>query len=253
MTTKTPHTVGRFCWHELATSEPKKALGFYGELLGWKSREMDMGPAGAYTIVSAGDKDVGGITRASGAPSWLPYCTVADVDATLKLAKNLGATIEAPAVDVPGVGRYATIQDAQGARIAPIKMLEEAPEGAGAPPRGTFCWTELLSTDPAASVKVYQELFGWKAQGKDMGPMGTYHVMLRGEQMAAGIMKTPVPGKAAWLSYVVVDEVDGATKRAAKLGGQVMMEPADIPEIGRFSVVTDPQGAAIALFTGAEK
>jgi hypothetical protein len=87
-----------------------------------------------------------------------------------------------------------------------------------------------------------------------MGPAGTYHIQLRGERMAAGIMKSPIPGApSVWLSYVAVANVDASAARAAKLGAKVMMEAADIPGIGRFAVIQDPQGAAIALFTGEQK
>jgi predicted enzyme related to lactoylglutathione lyase len=79
--------------------------------------------------------------------------------------------------------------------------------------------------------------------------MGTYHVLKRGDRQTAGVMKAPMPGQpTAWLSYVAVDDVDAKAKRAQQLKGKQIVPPTDIPGIGRFSVVTDVQGAVFALF-----
>jgi predicted enzyme related to lactoylglutathione lyase len=54
-----------------------------------------------------------------------------------------------------------------------------------------------------------------------------------------------------WLTYLGVDDVDASTEKARGLGAAVLVEPADIPNIGRFSVITDPTGAAIGLYKPA--
>lgn len=66
-----------------------------------------------------------------------------------------------------------------------------------------------------------------------------------------GAIKKPMPeAPSAWLSYIQVAKVDQATERAQKLGAKLVLSPTDIPNTGRFSIVTDPQGATVALFTG---
>jgi len=57
----------------------------------------------------------------------------------------------------------------------------------------------------------------------------------------------------AWISYVTVDSVDTTAQQAEKLGGKILMPPRDIPEVGRFAVIQDPQGASIAIITYAKK
>jgi len=83
--------------------------------------------------------------------------------------------------------------------------------------------------------------------------MSMYPILKRGDRQSAGIMKS-MPGgppQPHWLEYLAVKSVDDSTRNAKELGAQVLMQPADIPKIGRFSIIGDPTGAGIALFTGA--
>ena len=82
-----------------------------------------------------------------------------------------------------------------------------------------------------------------------MGPAGTYTIFKQGEQPTGGCMTLPqeaVPSH--WLSYINVDDVDASTNKAKELGAQVFVEPTDIPDIGRFSVIKDPTGATLGLY-----
>jgi predicted enzyme related to lactoylglutathione lyase len=122
---------------------------------------------------------------------------------------------------------------------------------------GQFSWNELVTTDPAAAKSFYSELFGWTTQEFPM-PDFTYTVVSAGGTNTGqgGIM--PVPPSAqgmppAWISYVTVDNADATVKLAEKLGGKVMVPPRDIPEVGRFAIILDPQGASIAIITYAKK
>lgn len=126
-------------------------------------------------------------------------------------------------------------------------MATQAP-----PAHGTFCWNELLTRDVDAASSFYTTLFGWSVEEMDMGPAGTYHIMKAGDTQVGGIMKLPAPeAPPCWLSYIAVDDVDAHTEKAKGLGATVCCEPTDIPNIGRFAVITDPTGATVALFTGA--
>ena len=116
---------------------------------------------------------------------------------------------------------------------------------------GRFVWRELMSTDPDRAKAFYTELFGWTVHPTDMGEMGTYDLLRNGEADFGGIVSlgaergTP----SHWLSSVTVASVDEATAKAAALGGTVAVPPTDIPGVGQFSVVIDPQGASFAPFT----
>lgn len=115
-------THGAFSWSELMTTDPAGAAAFYGQLFGWKSKDMDMG-TGAYHVQSIGDSMVGGIMgMPPGAPPgmppmWAVYVTVNNVEETIALCEKLGGKVAVPAMDVPGVGRMAVIADPQGATL----------------------------------------------------------------------------------------------------------------------------------------
>lgn len=245
---------GRLVWHELSVKNVEEAKGFYGELFGWKTRSMDMGPMGSYHVAIAGEKEVAGFgtLQGSGPASWLAYTTTTDVEAAVERAKKHGAKVEVPPTDIPNVGRFAILRDAQGARFAPfLPARADEPEPAGPPAVGSFCWTEVVTQDPEAARTLYTDTFGWSAESKDMGPMGNYIVLKRGDAMAAGIMKKLDPNAPSmWLSYVAVDDVDASLAKAKRLGGSELLGAREIPNVGRFAVVADKAGAAIALFKG---
>ncbi len=245
-------TSGRFYWHELAARDVEAQKGFYGELFGWSMRSSDMGPMGIYTVASAGGTEIAGITKArDGKTSWLAYCTVKSVDDAVARAKAAGAKVETPPMDIPEIGRFAVLVDRQGARIAPFRPVAESAESKDPPGLGTFCWNELVTQDPASAVAIYRDTFEWTTEDKDMGPMGTYTILKRGDVQAAGIMKAMMPkAPSQWLGYVVVSDVDAAFAKAQRLKGTALLPPAEIPGIGRFAVVADPEGASVALFKG---
>jgi len=154
-------------------------------------------------------------------------------------------------MDIPNVGRFVVVADPQDATFALYKGAGAYPAEPERPPVSSFCWEELLTSDPEAAAKFYMALFGYGLETADMGPAGTYRIMKRGDRQTAGIMKMPpmVP-RAHWMTYLAVKEVDAATRNAKELGAQVVVPPTDIPKIGRFSAIDDPTGAGVALFTG---
>ncbi len=113
---------GLFHWNELMTHDAAKAKKFYTDTVGWTFEDMEM-PSGTYSMMKVGDKFAGGIfemkePELKDVPEkWVPYLSVDDVDARLKKAVAAGATILRPAVDVPGVGRFAILQEPGGAVV----------------------------------------------------------------------------------------------------------------------------------------
>src|SRR5258706_5277633 len=117
---------------------------------------------------------------------------------------------------------------------------------------GAFSWNELIPTDPAAAKRFYGELLGWSFKDMDMGRSGVYSVVNAGGQDCAGIMACPQQAAGMppmWGGYVTVNDVDASAKRVAELGGTVLLGPLDIPNVGRFCAIRDPQGAMISLIT----
>ncbi len=105
-----------FVWNELMTTDISKATAFYTALFGWTTREMDMGPAGKYTLWVKDGKDQGGGMQMPNVPAhWLSYVAVPNVDESAKKTMELGGNIHVPPTDIPNVGRFAVIQDPTGA------------------------------------------------------------------------------------------------------------------------------------------
>ena len=115
-------TPGAFSWSDLMCPDPARAAEFYARLFGWAVDTMPMPgePSATYRVLKVGEVAVAGLMATPQAhipPHWASYVTVADVDATVALAQSLGATVLMPPMEVPGVGRIATLQDPQGAVI----------------------------------------------------------------------------------------------------------------------------------------
>ena len=120
-----------------------------------------------------------------------------------------------------------------------------------------FSWHEAMSKDVEATKKFYGELLGWTTRAMDMGPMGTYHIWQHDGQDIGGLMGMDGPEMQGmpphWMTYITVDDVDEKAVAVEKLGGVMRVPPTDIPDIGRFCVITDPGGAAISLIQYAER
>jgi uncharacterized protein len=117
----------------------------------------------------------------------------------------------------------------------------------------SFFWYELMTTDVAAAEAFYKNVVGWSSQPFE-GSGIDYVVFNAGERAIAGLMQLPEEAKAmgtppCWMGYIHARDVDAATSSVKKAGGAVHREPSDIPDVGRFSVVADPQGAAFMLMS----
>jgi predicted enzyme related to lactoylglutathione lyase len=130
-------------------------------------------------------------------------------------------------------------------------MAEQTAHALAAPADGTFCWTELATTNLEASRKFYTELLGWQLkEGQSEGMI--YNEISAGGRGIGGMYQTgPEQGDAPsqWVAYVAVEDVDAKAKQVEELGGKVCVPPTDIPNVGRFCVINDPTGASIALIT----
>jgi predicted enzyme related to lactoylglutathione lyase len=119
-----------------------------------------------------------------------------------------------------------------------------------------FVWYELMSSDVAAAKAFYVKVVGWNTQDVPMPGM-TYTLLSIGNTQIGGLMALPKEASTAgmkpcWVGYVEVDDADGAAAKVKQLGGKILGAPMDIPNVGRFAMVTDPQGAAFNLFKPAQ-
>jgi uncharacterized protein len=117
---------------------------------------------------------------------------------------------------------------------------------------GRFVWYDLMTTDKNAAKKFYPSITGWGTQ--PFGNDGAYEMWTTGGNPIGGVMnineeqkKRGVPPH--WLDYVSVSSVDDTTAKAQKLGAAALVPPTDIPDVGRFAVIKDPQGAVFGIYS----
>ncbi len=245
--------LGRFVWHDLITTNVDGAVDFYGKLFPeWSIEKLETDGVSQYHVIEVAGQDIGGIVgvpEESGIPShWIGYVAVEDCDAAVKRTIDLGGNCLVPAIDVPQVGRFAIVQDPQGAVLKPFSVQKQItlPE---APVNGRPAWNELLTKDIDAARDFYRSVFGWSSIEQPIEGMGTYTLFRSGEQDVAGIMSMPDDAEAPpnWLTYFHSDDIDSRAHTVEALGGQIFVTPQDIPGVGRFSVHADPVGAFFAL------
>jgi predicted enzyme related to lactoylglutathione lyase len=249
---------GRFVWYENLTGDPKAAIEFYSDVVGWTTQPFgqdyvmwvgSQGPLGGVMKLPAEAKTMGM------PPTWMAHVLVANVDKSAALARTLGGNVYKAPEDIPTVGRFSVIADPQGATLSiftpqtPMTLHDTSKPG-------EFCWNELMTSDSGAAFKFYSEMFGWKVvQDMDMGPMGTYRVFGLGDRQLGGMMNIPkgAPMPTMWICYTEVPDLDAAIARATKKNAKVMNGPMEVPGGGRIAQLMDPQGAAFALHQSPKK
>lgn len=255
-----PH--GTPVWYELITPDPDAAKAFYDDVAGWTiegqaSGEMD------YRMISAGDGLVGGVMRlsddmASGGakPGWLFYIGVDDVDATADRITAAGGAVLMPPWDMPGVGRMPFVADAQGAPFYIMRGSSDADSTVfDASKLGHGSWHELRTSDAAAAVAFYGEMFGREnRETMEMGPIGGYHFLDLGGVRLGALMRVQAAGEAPrWHFYFNVPVAAAAVGRIERGGGAVTQGPHEVPGGSRIVIGTDPQGATFALVAQARE
>ncbi len=245
---------GRFVWYEHLTKDPKAAIEFYRDVIGWQTQPF--GEAGEYIMWAGNQGPLGGVmdlpkqaAEMGAPPHWMGHVQVENVDTTVALAKQLGGQVHHGPEDIPTVGRFAVIADPQGAFLSIFQPAGDMALHDASKP-GEFCWSELVTSDSAAAFDFYARLFGWKAlEDMNMGEMGTYRVFGLGAVRVGGMMTAPkgTTLPPSWGYYTQVPNIETAVERATKRGAKVMNGPMEVPGGARIAQLLDPQGAAFAL------
>lgn len=121
--------------------------------------------------------------------------------------------------------------------------------------QGRFVWYELMTTDVKGGIDFYRNVIGWKTEAYENAPM-EYTMWKANQGTLGGVMTLPEPAKQMgapphWQANVTVDDVLDTIAKVKMAGGQVFTGPNEIPNIGSFAVIADPQGAAITIFKPA--
>jgi predicted enzyme related to lactoylglutathione lyase len=255
-TEETTMTTKGFFWYELMTSDAEAAEAFYAKVVGWSAAPFGGDSGMPYTVLSAGERGVGGIMempegyrKGGGHPAWVGYVHTPDIDTAVEKLEKAGGKVHRSPEDIPDVGRFAVVSDPQGALF---QFLQ--PNGPDQPPvpantPGHIGWHELYTSDWKKAIEFYSSQFGWKKTREfDMGEMGIYAIFAMDEADAGGMMdKPPQMPSSAWQFYFNVPAVDAAASRVTEGGGKVLMGPMEVPGGQWVAQCQDPQGAHFAL------
>jgi hypothetical protein len=258
MTTATASTagiLGRHVWSELMTTDLNGAETFYEKVVGWTFKKSANPGMEYYEFKRADGVSVGGLmARPSDMnmpPFWSMYIAVPNFEDGVAHAKRLGGGELSPVIDVPTVGRMQMLKDPQGACFYIIQLATPGNSVDEAPKVGDASWLELMTTDAAAAMTFYQEMFGWQpGDAMDMGPDGKYQMFNRGARTIGGMMRKPAALAAMppfWGIYFQVPDIDAAVARIKANGGQIMNGPMEVPGGDKIVNALDPQGAGFSL------
>lgn len=245
---------GLFIWYTLWSTHPEKTGTFFKDLFGWEAFERKLGYMKSTTL-KCGELMFGDLSKAQpglGIPArWSSFIFVDDVNATVEKAKQNGGKVARAAFNQTGVGRLAVLSDPAGAEICILTPEAAANMGSAmGNGEGQVAWNELLVEDPSKVLPFYTAVFGWTYKDSDMGPMGTYHSVVKDGKSLGGIMKTP-PHKAGdparWFTYLAAKDVAAKTAEAEKLGAKINSQ-FEIPGVGLASSITEPGGSSLYLY-----
>ncbi len=251
MTTRSFYNHGEFSWVDLSAHDMERTKAFYEPLFGWTSVAQDTSGGPPYSRFEVAGKGVAGLgqmpdeVRSMGIPpSWNSYINVDDIETTVAKAVELGATVSLPTMKVLDAGWLAFVMDPTGGNVGFWqKNMHFGAQLVNEP--GGFCWNELATRDIATASDFYCQLFGWRIE-KDNNSPSNYHIIYNQDRPNGafiGIEESWGEFPPQWLVYFTVNDADATIKKAELLGGKVCGPVMDIPEVGRFAMIADPDGA----------
>lgn len=228
---------GRFCWYDLISLDPEKSLDFLGGLMNVEGK-----PSPQYTELSVAGQSFGGLMRKPDEqpPSaWVGYILVKSLTDSTHRAEELGARVHMRRIEVPNVGKFAFLEDPEGAFFYLFQASVKLSEPEMKP--GMVCWHELHSRNPKVSAQFYGDLLGYKVVD-----IGGYQMLELNGKNVAGLV--PSTERSGWLFYFLVDSVRESAAQVVKLGGTEQKPVTEVPGFGEMAVVADPTGAVFALW-----
>ncbi len=248
----TEYAPGTPCWVDVTSPELDRTISFYSELFGWEADQDPRPEAGGYTMFTKEGKQVaaGSPPQQEGMPShWTTYLASDDVDATAGKVREAGGTVLMDPFDVFDSGRMTVAQDPTGAVFGIWQAGEHhGAELANEP--GSVTWNEVQTPDLGAAEAFYRAVFDYEIEAVPMGDGMIYHLLKVEGKNVAGLFE--LSGDMAgtppnWATAFAVADTDATCKLAEGLGGTVLVQPMDIPEIGRYAMLQDPVGAVFQV------
>jgi len=245
---------GQFSWVDLSSHDMNAAKAFYGSVFGWTCTDQETRDRPPYALFSLEGRGVGGLGQMSDEmkamgipPTWNSYINVDDIESVVRRARELGAKIMVPVMQMLDAGWLAFFRDPGGGQVALWQPgTHFGAETVNEP--GSLCWNELATRDIEQARDFYGALLGWEFADHEGTPTRYCVIKNRGNDNGALMQMNEEWGDmpSHWMVYFAASDTDAAAARAEQAGGKICVAPFDTP-VGRISVVTDPQGAAFSL------
>jgi uncharacterized protein len=251
VTEMSSYATGTPCWVDVTSTDLDRSVDFYTRLFGWEAQRDPRPEAGGYTMFTLRGKNVAAAspTWQEGLPAvWTTYLASDDVDATAAKARDAGGNVMVEPFDVFDAGRMAVIQDPTGAVFGVWQAARHVGSQLANEP-GSFTWNELNTRDVPAATRYYEAVFGVEVDVQDFTG-SEYGVVKVDGRSVAGMRHLDAPEDQVpphWQSVFAVEDCDRALAQVEELGGRKLMEPLDVPTIGRFALVQDPVGATFQV------
>lgn len=250
--------MGAPVWMDLSTSNPDRAIAFYGGLFGWDA--ADTGEEyGHYINLSKGEAGIAGMMKKDddmqGMPdAWTVYLAVPDASAATEAVRKAGGQVIFDAMPVGDLGSMALVTDPTGAFVG----LWQPAEHKGFDlygEHGAPAWHELHTRDVDAASTFYGEVLGVEIADMEMEGGPRYRTIDVNGQNQAGIMDAgsflPEGVPSHWMVYYGVDDTDRVIALSQDLGGSVLSPAEDTP-FGRMATLSDPMGATFNIISVGE-
>jgi predicted enzyme related to lactoylglutathione lyase len=244
---------GVFCWVDLMAHDIEAAKRFYSQLFGWELMPTD--EQMHYSNAMQSGQMVAGIggmppdMKAQGVPPmWNSYAWTDDAAKVEAAAREHGAKILMPTMQIAEFGSMMYFMDPTGAAVGVWQPGTHRGAGIVNKPN-SLCWNELVTRDVDGAKTFYSKVMGWTYETMSMGEFD-YNIVKVGERMNGGIM--PMVGDMwegippHWMVYFAVADADAIAAKCKQLGGDIKVPPTDM-QVGRFAVLSDPQGAVFSV------
>jgi len=249
----TEYKPGTPCWVDLGSPDVAASIAFYTTVFGWTAHTSPYPAAGGYTIFHEGDSPVAGVGplfTEGQPPAWSWYAATPDADETARKVEAANGKVLTTPFEVLDAGRMAIFLDVNGVPFAVWQAGQMIGAGIQREP-GSLCWIELMTRNPEPAVEFYTKVLGWSAK-PSTDPEMPYIELHIDDDFFGGVMpmvgdQWPAELPDQWVVYFAVEDTDATCARVQELGGTVMVPPQEVPNVGRFAAVTDPQGAAFSV------
>ncbi|MEO3870755.1 VOC family protein [Nonomuraea sp. B12E4] len=251
MSQRSGYDPGVPCWVDLSSTNVSAAARFYGEIFGWQADMAGDPQAGGYGMFVHQGRRVAGLGPVMGAPgasSWNMYVATDDAVALAERVGKAGGTVVMEPAPVFAEGTMTVFQSPDGSFCSAWQAGDHhGAELVNEPV--SFCWNELVTRDLATAEGFYAAVFGWTPNLLEIEG-SKYTEWRAGDRTVAGMMEMsadyPPSTPSFWMTYFAVADLDATAAAAERAGADMAVCGAEAPP-GRFSILTDPQGAAFSI------